>query len=483
MTERRMTNEERVLNQELELYKALQKSPTLFVKIMWGLEPQAGEFIRGKNITWQQMEILNAVEKALRGEAPNRITIKSGHGIGKSSTLAWLILWYLFCYKDAQIPCTAPTADQMYDVLWKEVKKWLNEMPEEVAAKYEWSTTYIRIKESPETWFARAKTARKESPEALAGVHGDYVMFLVDEASGVPEEIFNTAEGALTNKNVLLIMISNPTRLMGYFYDSHHRDKANWQCLSFSSIDSPIVDKEFVDRIVDKHGEDSDEYKLRVLGEFPREDAIDEKGFVPLFAEDDLHYCQPSEWIGVTKMGVDPSGEGQDKTAWVGRDNIKARILAEEAISNPKGIAQKTMTLMDYNGIRDKDVMVDNFGSGADVAKDIALSVLRYDVGTINVGNPPKDEMYLNKRAEAYFALKTWLRNGGSLVQDSRWRELLGIKFKRNIAGKIQIMSKDEMRKQGIPSPNFADALMLTFIDNPRMTYKAKQFYPKNLKR
>ena len=108
----------------------------------------------------------------------------------------------------------------MYDVLWKELVKWLKLMPEQIQGLYEWSNTYIRVKERPETWFARAKTARKEAPEALAGVHGDYVMFVIDEASGVPEEIFNTAEGALTSSDILVIMISNPTRLIGYFYEA-----------------------------------------------------------------------------------------------------------------------------------------------------------------------------------------------------------------------------------------------------------------------
>jgi hypothetical protein len=163
-------------------------------------------------------------------------------------------------------------------------------MPKPVREKYEWTNGYIRITESPETWFARAKTARKENPEALAGVHGDFVMYIVDEASGVPEEIFNTAEGALTGDNVLVILISNPTRLIGYFYDSHHKDKESWQTLGFSSIDSPLVDKEYVSRIISKHGEDSDEYKIRVLGEFPREDTMDDKGYIAYFLKTTLRF-------------------------------------------------------------------------------------------------------------------------------------------------------------------------------------------------
>ena len=155
-------------------------------------------FVKGEEITWQQLAILLSVEAAITRRSQNRVSIRSGHGIGKSTTLSWLLLWFLFCFKDAQIPCTAPTSDQLNDILWKEVQIWMNRMPKEIAELYDWSNDYIRMLESPKTWFARARTARKESPEALAGIHADHVLYLVDEASGVPDEIFNTGEGALT---------------------------------------------------------------------------------------------------------------------------------------------------------------------------------------------------------------------------------------------------------------------------------------------
>ena len=196
------------MNDEIKsLLKIWQISPKAFIEDVWKLTVQRDntKFVKGKNITWQQDDILEAIEKAVNNKALKRIAVKSGHGIGKSTTLAWIILWFLFTHPDAQIPCTAPTENQMYDVLWKEISKWLKLMPQEIQEMYEWSNTYIRIRERPETWFARAKTARKEAPEALAGVHGDWVLFVIDEASGVPEEIFNTAEGALTNKDILVI--------------------------------------------------------------------------------------------------------------------------------------------------------------------------------------------------------------------------------------------------------------------------------------
>lgn len=468
---------------DVEIYKKWQKSPRAFVRDMWKLsvERDNTKFVKGKHITWQQDDILQAVEDALLNKKPRRIAVKSGHGIGKSTTLAWLILWFLFCYLDAQIPCTAPTENQMYDVLWKELAKWLKLMPERIQGLYEWSNTYIRIKERPNTWFARAKTARKEAPEALAGVHGDFVMFVIDEASGVPEEIFNTAEGALTNKDILVIMISNPTRLIGYFYEAFHKDGKNWQQLSFNSTESPVVDAEFVARISEKHGENSDEFKIRVLGDFPSEEGIDEKGFVNLFTADEIKFTQEKGFIQ-TRMGIDPSGEGQDETAWAVRDEFKGGIVGTERTSNPKSIAEKTLTLMEKYGSQAKNVSVDNFGVGANVGQEIALTPFAYKVNGLNVGEKSKDELYLNIRAEAYYAIKAWFRKGGSLIDDTFGHqlreELLQVKFKRNLQGKIQIMSKDEMRKQGIPSPNKADAFMLTFTNIKSINTNAIVYIP-----
>lgn len=454
-------------NEDVELYRACQKSPLFFIERTWGLTPQAKDepFIRGKHLTWQQTEIIRAVEKAIRGEAVKRISIRSGHGIGKTAALAMLIIWYLFCFKDAQVPCTAPTSDQIHDVLWKELANWLHKMPRGLADLFEWQSGYLRVRERPETWFARAKTARKEAPEALAGIHSDFVLMIVDEASGVPEEIFNTAQGALTNKNILVLLISNPTRLIGYFYDSHHKDKHNWQTLGFSSQESPIVDSDFVLRIIEKHGRDSDEYRIRVLGEFPKADSLDDKGYVPLIVEADIRRTQEPRLISRPRMGIDPAGEGDDETIWVVRDSFKAKIVGREKVSTAKTIAQKTLTLMQEHNVLSGDVYVDNFGEGANVGQELAVATQgRVSVMAVNVGDAAMDDRYLNLRAEAYWRAREWLRRSGELVEGKGWEELLTIRYRAELNGKLRIMSKKDMRSEGYSSPNVADALMLTFV-------------------
>lgn len=496
-----------------------------FIEDMWGLTPQPLaeeyfdeaqdainrgawedfkaewflEFVKGEHFTWQQWLIFLAVERGIRGLGPKRITVSSGHGIGKDAALSMIILWYLFCFLEAIVPCTAPTSEQMYDILWKELKKWLSKMPIAAQDKYEWSASYVRMADSPETWFARARTARKENTEALAGIHGDYVFMAVDEASGVPEEIYNTAEGSLTNENVLVLLISNATRTNGYFYDSHnercgacnarrmrnlkgtlewkggdpsceHEVEATlqWQRLMFDSRESPIVDWSYVRRIAAKHGEDSDEYKIRVTGRFPGSESTDEDGYTQLMDETDLNIVADvggfrPKWA---RLGVDPAGGGKNETVWVLRDRFRAKIIGVEKQSTGKTIAAKTITFMDMYGIPDWQVTVDAFGEGTDAVQELALA--GYRVFAVNTGEQCEEEddraLYINIRSMSSWLASKWIKAKAELVRNKRWAQCTVIRYRRQLSGKLKIMDKLEMRKRGIKSPDAWDALTLTFI-------------------
>jgi len=268
--------------------------------------------------------IVLAVERAMI-TGKNKISIVAGHGIGKDMIVSLLVIWYLFCHLDAQVGATAPTSELLHDVLWKEISIWMQKMPGQLKELFEWQTGYIRVKERPETWWARARTARKEAPEAIAGMHGNFVFIISDEASGVPDEIYRSAEGSMTGPSVLVILIGNGIRAEGYFYDTHHSDKANWETFSFSSEDSPVVEDGYIERMEAKYGRESDEFKIRVAGGFPRSESMDEGGWMPLLAEGQVTLSTPQGWIGKKVMAVDPSGEGDDMTVWVVRDNFQAR--------------------------------------------------------------------------------------------------------------------------------------------------------------
>lgn len=483
---------------DVDLYMEFQDSPLVFIEHMWGLLPQPlleeyfdiaqdainrgaweefqnewfvqytrEEFLAAGLLTWQQWIIILAVERAIRGMGSKRIAVSSGHGIGKDATTSWLILWYLFCFPNAQVPCTAPSSEQMYDVLWKELALWMRRMPQDVQDMYDWSASYVRMKESPMTWFARAKTARKEAPEALAGIHGEFVFMVVDEASGVAEEIFNTAEGALTNENILILLISNPTRLIGYFYDAFHKFKHLWQTMLFDNNDSPLADAQQREMVIVKHGIDSDEYKIRVSGQFADADSADSQGYVPLLVDTDIREIADVGGFrrGWVRMGVDPAGIGRNKTEWVIRDKFRAKIVASEDKSTGVTVAQKTISLMELYGIPDWQVTVDAFGIGGDAVQELALS--GYRVNAINTGNPCPDKEdareFINIRSMISWRTRTWLKSGHELIRNKKWKQCLYIRYRKQLSGKYKIMDKEEMRKQGIQSPDAWDALTLTF--------------------
>lgn len=466
------------------------------------------KFEYGKHITWQQSLILMGLEKASLGDAKRHLSVRSGHGIGKSALCSWVILWFLTCFWESQVPCTAPTSHQMHDVLWKELAKWISKMPDAVQGNYDWTQGYLRMTQAPEVWFARARTSSKENTEAIAGVHADHVLIVVDEASGVPEAVFNTAEGALTSGNVFVILIGNPTRVTGYFYDSHNKNAADWQQFAFNCEHSPIVDREYVRRQATRHGKDSAEYRIRVQGEFPHEDVMDDSGYVQLLPRTKIMVEQKMDdltrFANRKIMGVDPAGEGKDKAVWVIRDNFRAEVVHELPTTNPKEIAQHTLTLMDRYIVTDgNDIVIDSFGVGSDVGKEIAIaSGGKVEVYTVLLGNTPSYEeqynttffrrhldeiddndmdLYLNLRALAFFRARSWLVQGGMLVdknvENSTFsNELQVIKYKRSLQGnKIQLMPKKEMFKLRIPSPNKADAFALTFLRDMDDTPQTKE--------
>lgn len=431
------------------------------------------DFVKGKHLTWQQTILMMCANKAVAKKVKWRLSIASGHGVGKTSSCAIIILWFLFGRVDSQVACTAPTATQMHDVLWKELALWIGRMPDPIKNLYEHNKDYIRIKERPDSWFARAKTSSKENSEALAGVHAEWVMLLGDEASGIEEQIFVVMDGALTSGNFLVILIGNPTRNDGYFYDTHHKNNDLWINIELSGMQSPIVDKKYVEDQARQHGRDSEQFGIRVLGKFPSEDTMSKDGYVRLIGSKDINTigkAQTTTFQGNSIIGVDPSGEGDDKTVFVIRDEFKSKVIFKESTSNSKYIAEKILTFIDLYQINGSNVVVDAFGIGTTIASEVArASGGKHVIQAINVGELPdyedeKDE-YANKRAVYYHkGLRTWMRTGGQVVEDPELEaELETIYFKRNLQGKVQIMPKVEMRKRGHKSPNCADAIMLTF--------------------
>lgn len=426
-------------------------------------------FFKWRHITRQQAEFFHSINDAVNWRGPKKITVRSWHGIGKTWSMSILLLRWLVAHLDAQVPCTAPTQTQLRDVLRKELAVRYNKMPDRFKDQFEYSSEYIRSTSRPKERFARARTWGKESPEALAWVHGPFVMLLVDEASGVFEEVFNVSQWALTNENTLMIMISNPTRLTWYFFDSHTKYKKTFRALHFNSEESPIVTAWFVASIIDEHGEDSEEYAIRVRGEFPNSENADDDWWKPLFSSNDfrqvLSTTDDFTWYAI--LWVDPSWEWDDETSRVVRDAFIGKLIAKEKISTPKGIAAKTIEIATRYWIPAHHIVIDDFWVWSDTVKELSLAW--WDVLWLYLWKPSRDTLYyLNKRAELFDKAKRRLTSWGELVRNEAWKELFTIYYRRvEQSNLMAIMPKERMKKKyRFKSPNTADAFMLTFEIN-----------------
>jgi hypothetical protein len=397
-------------------------------------------------------------EKVLREVTPgSHISIRSGHGVGKTALLAWLILWFLCTRFDARIPCTASTHSQLRDILWPETAKWLGKLPMQYQQSLEWQTERIIWKKRKETWFAVARTARKEAPEALQGFHGDDLMFVVDEASGIDQQIFDVAQGALTKENVISIMTGNPTRLAGEFYRSHHQDRHLWKTFHFSSEDSPLVSADYPARVAKKYGKDSDVYRVRVKGDFP---LAESDTFIPLPLVEQAKLIVQPEGNKCT-WGLDPARFGDDESALVKRSGLK--------VTEVSGIRKRdTMEVSGWVARQAKkekpdQIMVDVIGIGSGVFD--RLKEQGFPVISVNVAERASDsEEYAKVRDELWGKVRKALQEGLSLPDDEELAgQLSAPKYKFDSAGRIVIESKEDMKKRGVDSPDRGDALCLTF--------------------
>jgi hypothetical protein len=401
--------------------------------------------------THQQEEVLKAVSPG------SHISVRSGHGVGKTALLSWLILWFMCTRYGARIPCTASTHSQLRDILWPEIAKWMGNLPLQYQNMLEWQTERVIWKERKQTWFAVARTARKEAPEALQGFHGDDLMFVVDEASGVAQEVFEVAQGALTKENVISIMTGNPTRLAGEFYRSHHQDRHLWKIFHFSSEDSPLVSSDYPARVAKKYGKDSDVYRVRVKGDFPLAEA---DTFIPLpLVEQARLTGQPEGNKHI--WGLDPARFGDDESALVKRSGLK--VIEVSGIRKRDTMEVAGWVAQQAKKEKPDQIMIDVIGIGSGIYD--RLKEQGFPVVPVNVAERASDdEEYARVRDELWGRLKDSLQDGLSLPDDEELSaQLSAPKYKFDSAGRIVIESKDDMKKRGIDSPDRADALGLTF--------------------
>jgi hypothetical protein len=403
-----------------------------------------------------------------------RIARSSGHGIGKSTLVAWIILWAMSTCEDCRGVVTANTKTQLETKTRAELAKW--HRLSLVSNMFQMAASALISADSKHemTWRFDFIPWSENNPEAFAGLHnkGKRLLVIFDEASWISDCIWETAEGALTDVDTEIIwcVFGNPTRNTGRFRDCFGRFRSIWNCETIDARDVPFnTNRKLHDEWIKTYGEDSDFVRVRVRGVFPRAGSMQ---FIP---SNDVDEAQGREVLvhnfDPLVLGVDVARYGDDASVIYIR---KGRDGRSHPPIKLRGV--DTMTLAGrvselYNEFKADAVFVDGTGVGGGVVdRLVQLAVPVFDIQfgakadglRIGLGD---GITFANKRSEIWGAMREWLK-GGSIPNDPELRDqLIGIEYSYSGTqyNSIQLERKEDMKKRGLSSPDIADALALTF--------------------
>lgn len=424
---------------------------------------------------WQRA-VLNAIKDGLiTVQDAIRIAVASGHGIGKSALVAWLILWALCTKPDTRGVVTANTMPQLMTKTWPELAKWYNLLI--CKHWFQLSATRIHSLSRPETWRVDAVPWNETNTEAFAGLHnqGRRILVIYDEASAIDDKIWETTEGALTDANTEIIwcVFGNPTRNTGRFRECFGRLAHRWRRLQIDSRSVRITNKQQISQWISDYGEDSDFVRVRVRGVFPRAGTMQ---FIPLdVAEAAMAMAREVSATvhDALAIGVDVARFGDDKTVIRFRRGRDARSMAPIKMRG----ADTTTIASTVNNIilsrQPQGVFVDAGGVGGGVVDQLRAfghrNVYGIDFGTKPLNAFIKDEgmvVYANRRAEMWGILRDWLSFGMIDNDPELLNDLTGIEYGFTLKDgrdAILLEKKEDMKKRGLASPDDGDALALTF--------------------
>ena len=425
------------------------------------------EVLRAQPQEWQAA--------ALNSFAQNsRLAIRSGHGIGKTALESFCVLWFLFTRPYSKVIATAPTAAQLNKILWSEISRWYSRS-NLLKELFDFQKTAIYFREAPARWFAVARTAARA--ENFAGYHEEHILIVMDEASGIADEIYETAQGALTTPDAKLLLCGNPTQRTGFFFRAFHDDRDQYATMKVACADSDKVSAEYIERMKELYGADSDIYRVRVLGEFPKSES---DSLISLESVE-AAICREvgNERSSEVVIGVDVARYGDDSTvlaARVGNALIRLDGWRHADLMTTCGRIKRAVAELEKKYSKSAQIYIDETGIGSGVVD--RLKELGINVRGVNNGSKAHDsEKFANRVSELYFALRERFAAGDIILaahNEKLIAELSTRRYSVNSRGQLMIERKDEFKKRIGRSPDFADALSLAFIGDPKVS--APQF-------
>lgn len=459
----------------------ITEDPLAFVKFVfpWGQEGTPLEKFKEPR-AWQIDELLKIKEhiqmnkaRIARGEDPlvYQSATASGRGIGKSALTAWLNLWMMSCVLGSTSITTANTEPQLKSRTWAELGKWhtlaLNSHWFDKTAltlrPYEWFEKSLKEQLKIDTgyYYAQAQLWSEEKPDAFAGAHNyNGILLIFDEASGIPKPIWTVSEGFFTEPVLhrYWFCFSNPRRNTGEFYECFHKSRDYWKRRNLDSRTVEGTDKNKLNQIVEKHGEDSDEARIEVRGQFPRQG---DRQFISREVVEGAadREIQPDVHAGLI-MGVDVARFGTDTTVIRFRRGRDARSLKPIKLKGKDNmeVANECAYWIDEHK---PDAICIDAGNGTGVID--RLREMGYKVIEVWFGSKAKGEEYSDLRTELWGEMRDWLP-GGCIDNDSDLKDdLVGPEYGFDKYERIKLESKEKMRERGVASPDNGDALAVTF--------------------
>jgi phage terminase large subunit len=427
---------------------------------------------------WQQRELSRL------DQGCTRLTIRSGHGVGKTMFLATNILHFLLTRFPCKIAVTAPSAPQLFDALAAEVRMWLKRVEANqplFKGVLDSNAERVFMRDAPEACFCTYRTSRKENPEALQGIHADHVLLIADEASGVAENVFEAASGSMSTPRAITILAGNPTRSNGFFYNTHTKFKKIWTSVKVPCSESSRVDPAYVEEEL-QYGETSNRFRVRVLGEFPQgdDDTLIARSLVEAATRRKITAPrnEPVYW------GVDVARSlYRDKSSLAKRKGPvclePVRRWQYDNTMQLCGVIVNEYTSTPAN-LKPEAIFVDVIGVGGGVVdrlRELELPAVGINVGemsgVLQKAARLRDELWLNARDWFATNVVQFPADDPETIE-----ELVTPTVVYQSNGNAKIESKDDMRARGVldgRSPDGADAFNLTFARTSAITAGAMQ--------
>ena len=405
-----------------------------------------------------------------------RVAVRSCNGSGKTYVAAHVVLWWLMCFPDAMVITTAPTEHQVRDVLWREIRRAYRGHEDLIDGKLLRTSLELGDKHY-------AQGLSTDQPERFQGFHEGHILFVVDEASGVREGIFEAIEGSMTSAGAKTLLLGNPSALSGTFYEVFHRRRELWHTIHISGFDTPnlregcvvmpaLVTPKWVEEAKINWGEDSPMYQVRVLGEFPSEaeDTLIPLRLIERAAE--AEEAAPPVSDEPVEIGVDVARFGADRTVICVRRGDRVIEMAAFVRQDTMETAGRVKRAIEEH--RPDIVRVDEIGLGAGVLDRLREQGCSMVKGVNVAARSSRPEHFANLRAELYDGLRERFQQGRVRIpgDPDLIGELAAVRYSFTSSGQVKIEGKEELRARGLRSPDKADALMLAFAATRRRGYR-----------